>query len=69
MVFRNSHAIAKKDFNWMAALNEKKAPDVDQTNHSDKCCREFIDIIAEVERGKLQEEGRRAKFIAIMCAG
>ena len=36
---------------------------------SDECCREFIDIIAEVEWGKLQEEGRRTKFIAIMCAG
>ena len=74
MLFRNAHAIAKKgrpytNFTWMAALDEKKGLDVGQTYRSDKCCREFIDIIAEVERGKLEEEVRRAKFIAIMCDG
>ena len=57
------------DFTWMAALDEKKGLDVGQTYRSDKCCREFIDIIAEVERDKLEEEVRREKFIAIMCDG
>ena len=55
MLFRDAHAIAKKgrpytDFTWMAALDEKKGLDVGQTYRSDKCCREFIDIIADATR-------------------
>ena len=73
-LIRNAHAIAKKgrpytDFRWMAALDQKKGLDVGRTYRSDKCCRDFVEDIAEVERRKLEEDVRTATFISIICDG
>lgn len=73
-LFRNSHAIAKasrplSDFTWMARLDEKKSIDVGQTYRNVKSCKEFLVSIAAVERKKIEQQLKDAKFSTIMSDG
>lgn len=72
ILFRNAHALAKHcrpftDFVWMSKLDKIKGLYVGQTYLTDVKCREFIDSIANVERGRLEQRVRSAPYISISC--
>lgn len=72
ILFRTCHALAKhgrpfSDFKWMCELDGKKGLEIGQTYINDKKCREFTDVIAEIERQKLEKEISESKFLSIMC--
>ncbi|XP_013387851.1 zinc finger protein 862 [Lingula anatina] len=74
ILFRNAHAIAMhscsfKQFVWLADLDEEKGLTVGKTYRNDKQCKIFIKAIAEVERQKIEDELRNAKFISVLCDG
>lgn len=73
-LFRNSHAIAKasrplSDFTWMARLDKKKDIDVCQTYRNVNSCKEFLVSIAAVERKKIEQQLKDAKFCTMMSDG
>ncbi|XP_061167632.1 uncharacterized protein LOC133176530 [Saccostrea echinata] len=74
ILFRNAHALAKnsrplRDFNWMAALDEKKGIQVGETYRNDKSCKSFISAISSVEQDRIRKELDHHKFLTIISDG
>ena len=74
LLFRNAHAIAVNsrpfsDFQWMAKLDEKKGLPVGKTYRNDKQCSSFIKSISAVERAKISDEIKDAKFLSVLTDG
>ncbi|XP_028439583.1 zinc finger protein 862-like [Perca flavescens] len=68
-LFRNSHAIAKKDYEWQCKLDEKKGISTGSTYVNRKQARVFIKHIAAAERKTIQSKIAAAKFLSIMSDG
>ena len=74
VLMRTAHGIAKhsgsfRSFCWISEMDEKKGVVVGQTYRNDKSCREFIKAIAAVERKKITELLKEAKFMTILSDG
>ncbi len=74
ILFRNAHAIAMnsrpfRDFIWQAELDERKGLIVGKTYRNDKQCKQFVKAIAYVERNKIEQELKRAKFLSVLSDG